>query len=272
MILGYSLAILIGLSLGLLGGGGSILTVPVLVYALGMEAKVSIALSLAIVGATALIGSITHWRAKNVNFKIAAIFGPVAMGGTFLGAKLSVFMSGAAQLILFAIVMIIASFFMIRGRKDPGVTEEEMQNHKLPVALIVVEGLAVGVLTGLVGVGGGFMIVPALVLLAKVPMKQAIGTSLLIIAMKSFAGFIGYMETMEIPWGFLGMFTVFTAIGIIIGTALVKYVPQDKLKKIFGVFLIVMGIFILYKNKSKLMAAVPMIEQSRQVVQSFTLI
>lgn len=257
MILGYSLAVLIGLSLGLLGGGGSILTVPVLVYALGMEAKLSIALSLAIVGATALIGSITHWKAKNVNLKIAAIFGPVAMAGTFIGAKLSVFMSGAAQLILFAIVMIIASFFMIRGRKDPDTSEEESENHKLPVMLIIVEGIFVGILTGLVGVGGGFMIVPALVLLAKVPMKQAVGTSLLIIAMKSFAGFLGYMGNVDIPWSFLGIFTSFTAVGIIFGTFLVKYVPQENLKKIFGVFLIVMGIFILYKNKSKFMTYMP---------------
>ncbi|TNF28212.1 MAG: sulfite exporter TauE/SafE family protein [Deltaproteobacteria bacterium] len=265
MILGYSLAILIGLSLGLLGGGGSILTVPVLVYALGMDAKVSIALSLAIVGATALIGSVTHWKAKNVNLKIAAIFGPVAMIGTFLGAKLSVFMSGAAQLILFAIVMIIASFFMIKGRKDTGASEEEVENHKLPVGLIIVEGIAVGILTGLVGVGGGFMIVPALVLLAKVPMKQAVGTSLLIIAMKSFAGFLGYMGTTEIPWSFLGVFTSFTAVGIVIGTMLVKHVPQDKLKKIFGYFLIIMGIFILYKNKAKFMATVPLIPATQVV-------
>ncbi len=268
MILGYSLAVLIGLSLGLLGGGGSILTVPVLVYALGMDAKVSIALSLAIVGATALIGSITHWKAKNVNLKIAAIFGPVAMVGTFLGAKLSVFMSGAAQLILFAIVMIIASFFMIRGRKDPGNSEEELENNKLPVMLIIIEGIAVGILTGLVGVGGGFMIVPALVLLAKVPMKQAVGTSLLIIAMKSFAGFLGYMGTIEIPWSFLGIFTIFTAVGIILGTFLVKYVPQDKLKKIFGYFLIIMGVFILYKNKAKFMSAVPQIQTNQVITQA----
>jgi uncharacterized membrane protein YfcA len=267
MILGYSLAILIGLSLGLLGGGGSILTVPVLVYALGMEAKTSIALSLAIVGATALIGSVTHWKAKNVNFKIAVIFGPVAMIGTFLGAKLSAFMSGATQLILFAIVMLIASFFMIRGRKDSDTTEEEMLSHKLPLTLIIIEGLVVGVLTGLVGVGGGFMIVPALVLLAKVPMKQAVGTSLSIIAMKSFAGFIGYMGTIEIPWTFLTIFTGFTGIGIVIGTILVKYVPQKILKKIFGVFLIVMGIFILYKNKSKFMTSVPISEQISKIAE-----
>jgi uncharacterized protein len=249
MLIGYFFALLIGASLGLLGGGGSILTVPVLVYALGIEAKASIALSLAIVGITSLIGSYTHFKAKNINLKVAAIFGPVAMAGTFLGAKLSVFLSGAAQLILFAIVMLIAAYFMFKDKK---VQDDSAKDKKLNYALIVAEGLFVGVLTGLVGVGGGFMIVPALVLLAHIPMKEAIGTSLIIIAVKSFAGFVGYMNSVAIDWVFLAQFTLFTTIGIVIGGWAVKFVPAEKLKKSFAIFLVIMGIYILYMNKATL--------------------
>lgn len=245
-MIGYLLAILIGLSLGLMGGGGSILTVPILVYALDMDPKLSIALSLAIVGATSLIGSVSHFKAGNINIKVAVIFGPVAMLGTFIGAKfIAPYFSGAAQLILFAVVMIIASYFMVKGRKETDVTDVKPLN----IPLIVGEGMFVGILTGLVGVGGGFMIVPALVLLANIPMKEAVGTSLLIIAFKSFAGFAGYMGNIVIPWEFLIKFTGATAVGIIAGSYLVKFVPADKLKKGFAIFLVVIGIFILYKNR-----------------------
>jgi uncharacterized membrane protein YfcA len=244
-MLELSLAVIIGLSLGLMGGGGSILTVPVLVYALEMDAKTAIALSLAIVGATSLIGSVSHFRAKNINIKVALVFGPIAMIGTFLGAKISVYMSGTTQLILFAVIMLIASVFMFKGRSNTSESAPKKMNYPL----ILVEGLFVGVLTGLVGVGGGFMIVPALVLLAGIPMKEAIGTSLLIISLKSFAGFMGYVDTVEIPWIFLGKFTAFTGIGIIIGSYSVKFVSPEKLKKTFAIFLVIMSIFILYKNK-----------------------
>jgi uncharacterized membrane protein YfcA len=243
MILGYLLATLIGLSLGLLGGGGSILTVPILVYILKMDPKLSIALSLAIVGATSLIGSIGHYRKGNINLRIAMIFGPVAMLGTFLGAKISAYMSGNTQLIIFAIIMLLASIFMFKGRED-----SEAKEKKLNYPLIALEGIIVGIVTGIVGVGGGFLIVPALVLLAGVSMKQAVGTSLLIISLKSFSGFVGYLGQFPIPWDFLLSFTLFTAIGIIAGTKLINYVSQAMLKKLFAIFLIVMGSFILYSN------------------------
>lgn len=251
-MLGYFFALLIGASLGLMGGGGSILTVPVLVYALKMQPKESIALSLAIVGATSLIGSFSHFKAGNINVKVAMVFGPVAMAGTFLGAKLSVFLSGATQLIIFAIVMIIAAYFMFKGKKEINTNDNDQKNAKLNYPLIIAEGVFVGILTGIVGVGGGFMIVPALVLLAHIPMKEAIGTSLLIIALKSFAGFLGYLDKVSIDWSFLGQFTIFTTIGIIVGSYFVKFISQEKLKKMFAIFLVVMGVFILYKNKSKL--------------------
>jgi uncharacterized protein len=251
-MLGYLLATTIGLSLGLLGGGGSILTVPILVYVMKMDPKVSIALSLAIVGMTSLVGVFGHYRNQNINFKVAFTFGPFAMLGTFLGAKLSQYLSGSTQLILFAFIMLLASVFMIRGRKD---TPEDLEKqNKLNIPLIAIEGIAVGIVTGLVGVGGGFLIVPALVLLSGLSMKKSVGTSLLIISFNSFSGFAGYLGLVSIPWPFLFKFTAFSAVGIFIGIALVRYVSQSALKKGFGIFLIFMGIFILYKNKDKLIA------------------
>lgn len=244
--IGLLLAALIGLSLGLLGGGGSILTVPIFVYVLGYGAKEAIAMSLAVVGVTSLFAMIGHWRQGNVNLRVALIFGAVAMSGTYLGARLAVFFSGAAQLILFAGVMLIAAYFMFRDKTS--VSEAEAHD-KMPLGLIVLEGLAVGVLTGLVGVGGGFLIVPALVLLGKVPMKAAVGTSLLIIAMKSASGFVGYLGQVEIPWAFMGLFTAVAIAGSFGGTYIARFVPQETLKKGFAVFLIVMGIFILFQNR-----------------------
>ncbi|MAF78776.1 MAG: permease [Halobacteriovoraceae bacterium] len=246
-MLGYLLAMTIGFSLGLLGGGGSILTVPILVYVMDMDPKVSIALSLAIVGMTSLVGVFGHYRKNNIHFRVALTFAPFAMIGTFLGAKISQFMSGSIQLILFACIMLLASVLMIRGRKD---TEEDLEKQKsLPLATLAIQAIIVGIVTGLVGVGGGFLIVPALVLLSGLSMKKAVGTSLFIISLNSFSGFMGYLGLVEIPWPFLFKFSAFSAIGIFIGIALSQYVSQPTLKKIFGIFLIFMGLFILYKNR-----------------------
>jgi uncharacterized membrane protein YfcA len=250
-LLGFALAALIGLSLGLLGGGGSILTVPIFVYVLGFGAKEAIAMSLAVVGATSLFGAVGHWKAGNVDLRIATIFGVVAMAGTYLGARLAVLFSGAAQLALFAVVMLLAAFFMFRDRR-PAVGATPDAAARMPLALIVVEGLAVGVLTGLVGVGGGFLVVPALVILGRLPMKQAVGTSLLVIALKSFAGFAGYLGQVEVQWSFMAGFTTIAIVGILAGTYLVRFVPQHALKRAFAVFLVVMGSFILYQNRGVL--------------------
>ena len=252
LILGTVLAAFIGLSLGLLGGGGSILTVPIFVYVLGFGAKEAIAMSLAVVGATSLFGALSHWRAGNVNLRVALIFGVVAMAGTYLGARLAVYFSGAAQLTLFAVVMLVAAVFMFRkGKPDAGETVAGgAQVKDMPIALIVIEGVAVGVLTGLVGVGGGFLIVPALVLLGGLPMKQAVGTSLLVIAMKSAAGFYGYLGQVEVQWAFMGVFTAVAIVGIVAGTYLVRFVSQAQLKRAFAVFLLVMGGFILWQNRA----------------------
>ena len=247
MILGIVLATLIGLALGLLGGGGSILTVPIFVYVLGLGAKEAIAMSLAVVGATSLFGALGHWRAGNVNLRLAGIFGAVAMAGTYLGARISVFFSGGAQLSLFAVVMLIAAFFMLRPQALPIVSAAPTG---MPLGLIVIEGIGVGILTGLVGVGGGFLIVPALVLLGKVPMKEAVGTSLLVIAMKSAAGFAGYLGQVELDWSFMALFTAVSIGGILLGTWLVRFIPQHALQRSFAVFLVLMGGLILYQNRA----------------------
>ncbi len=244
-MIGYLIAILIGASLGLLGGGGSILTVPVLVYLLKMDPKTSIALSLAIVGTTSLVGVFTHFRNGNVSFKTIRVFAPITMLGAFLGAKVAAFIPANIQLIIFGIIMLSSSVIMIKGRKE---SEEADEEESASIIALGLSGLAVGMISGIVGVGGGFLIVPALVILARLPMKQAVGTSLAVISLSSLTGFTGYIGTLVIPWGFLATFIALASVGIIIGTKLVAYISQQKLKKAFGYFLIVMAIFVLYKN------------------------
>lgn len=245
VFLGFALAAVIGIALGLLGGGGSILTVPVFVYVLGIEAKSAIAMSLAVVGATSLVGALGHWRAGNTNLRVAVTFGIAAMAGTLAGTRLAVLVSGRVQMILFAIVMLLAAISMFRsGKRDaqPLVTTRSKTN----TVLIALVAIPVGVLTGLVGVGGGFLIVPALVLLARLPVKHAVGTSLLVIAMNSFVGFAGYLNQVEVQWAFMGAFTAVAIVGILIGTHLVQFVSQSALKRGFAIFLLFMSLFILY--------------------------
>lgn len=243
--LGLVLASAIGLSLGLLGGGGSILTVPVFVYVLGYAAKPAIAMSLPVVGATSLVGAISHWRAGNVNFRQALTFGIVAMVGSFAGARLAVLVSGLFQLTLLAVVMLGAALSMLRRP----VAQPSAGTEPVSRWLVLVVGLGVGLLTGLVGIGGGFLIVPALVVLARLPMKQAVGTSLLVIAMNSASGFLGYLGQVDVPWGFMAVFTAIAIGGILVGTHLVRFVSQQALKRSFAVFLLVMAGVILYQNR-----------------------
>jgi uncharacterized membrane protein YfcA len=245
---GFSLAALIGLSLGLLGGGGSILTVPILVYVLGFGAKESIAMGLAVVGVTSLFGAMGHWRKGNLHLRAALVFGAVAMTGTYAGARLSAFVSGAVQLLLIAAVMLMAAFFMLRNDRK----ESTPMAHKAPFPLMAAAALGVGGLTGLIGVGGGFLIVPALVLLVGLPMKQAVGTSLLVIAFNSFVGFAGYLGHVQVPWAYLGIFTVIAVAGILAGTWASHFVSQVTLKRAFSALLVLMGAFLLFKNRDVL--------------------
>lgn len=249
MITGLFAALLVGGALGLLGGGGSILTVPIFVYLLGLDPKASIAMSLGVVALVSLFGVRSHWREGRVDLRIALTFGPVAMAGTYAGARLAAFVSAGAQLSLFAGVMLLAAVFMFRGRPAPVETEGEEASGARWL-LLGLEGLGVGVLTGLVGVGGGFLIVPTLVLLAKVPMKRAVGTSLLVIAMKSVAGFVGYLGTPGIDLLFMAWFSAAAAVGIVFGSRMVGSIPPRALRRSFAGFLVVMGLFILYRNLS----------------------
>jgi len=243
LAIGFALAAVIGLSLGLLGGGGSILTVPVLVYVLGYAAKPAIAMSLPIVGITSLIGAALHWRRGNVRVGMAFTFGVFAMIGAFVGAKLSALLSGGVQLALLALVMSAAAASMLRSRNDLG------SSASWHPGLLILVAFGVGVLTGLVGIGGGFLVVPALVLLAHVPMRQAVGTSLLVISMNAASGFAGYVGAVAVDWTFLARFTAATVAGALAGTALVSRVPQSALKRGFAVFLFAVGGFVLYMNR-----------------------
>ena len=240
----YIFAILIGLCLGLLGAGGSILIIPVLVYILKIDPKVSIALSLAIVGMSSVIGAYSHYKNNNISFKTIVFFAPFTMLGAYLGSYLAGFISAQIQLILFAVIMLSASVLMIKDKK---------KNKNLKTArqfIFTAAGFIVGIISGVVGVGGGFLIVPALVLLAGLPMKQAVGTSLAVISVSALTGFSGYIGQLEIPWALLFQFVFLSGIGVIAGSRLVQYVNQKKLKKAFGVFLIVMGFFMLAQNSS----------------------
>lgn len=257
--LGIALGIVIGLALGLLGGGGSILTVPVFVYVLGFGAKEAIAMSLGVVGAVALVGALTHGREGNVNVRVALLFGSVAMAGTYAGARLAVLVSGELQLALFAGVMLVAAVFMFRAPGPVTAPPRHRRGSRLARAgaygLLALEALAVGVLTGLVGVGGGFLIVPVLVLLGGVGMKEAIGTSLLVIAMKSASGFYGYLGQVEVAWVVMTAFTAAAVVGIFAGTRLTRHLPARALRRGFALFLVAMGSIILYQNRGVFLAS-----------------
>jgi hypothetical protein len=250
ILLGYSLAALIGLSLGLLGGGGSILTVPVFVYVLGYDPKLAIAMSLPVVGTTSLLGAVAHWRAGNVRLETAALFGFAAMVAAYIGARLAHLLTGAVQLSLLAVIMVAAAISMfVNARRSSSTTAESPTGRAASLQLLIPVALVVGLITGIVGIGGGFLIVPALVLLGGVAMKQAVGTSLLVIAMNCASGFAGYIGRVEIPWSFVLSFLAVAAIGILVGTSLAGRVPQRALKQAFAAFLIVMGTFILMQNR-----------------------
>jgi uncharacterized protein len=261
--LGLALAALIGLSLGLLGGGGSVLTVPVLVYVFGFAVKPAIAMSLPVVGLTSLIGATLHWRQGNVRVVTALTFGVVAMVGAFAGARLAVRLSDALQLSILAVVMLAAAASMIRGTSD---SDAERGGASTSKALSVTPAksvrwrtlgplaFGVGVLTGLVGIGGGFLVVPALVILAHLSMRQAVGTSLLVIAMNSASGFAGYVGSVHVDAGLLAAFTAAAIGGALVGARLTIRIPPWALQRVFAVFLLVMGGLVLYENRGALRA------------------
>ena len=251
MVLAWIGALLVGLSLGLMGSGGSILTVPVLIYLVGEEEKTAIAESLGIVGAIAFAGFLPYAFKKQVHWRSVILFGLPGMAGTYGGAIIAGYVSGTFQLILFAAVMLVAAFMMFTDKKKlEGSGKPEISHAWWKIAL---EGLAVGILTGLVGVGGGFLIVPALVLLGGLPMSLAIGTSLAIIALKSFSGFYKYLEVLDefdlsINWELVIVFSLIGAVGSFVGKTIGSKISNEGLKKGFAVFLVLMGAYIIIMN------------------------
>lgn len=260
VIIGFASAILIGVSLGLIGGGGSILTVPVLVYILGVNPVLATAYSLFVVGSTSLVGAATYMKKGLVNYKTALVFAIPSFIAVFLTRKFLVpalpdplFTVGEAIItknigimVFFALIMLAASYSMITAKKCVDCDEDEPVVFNFP--MIALEGSVVGVITGIVGAGGGFLIIPALVLLAKLPMKLAVGTSLLIIAAKSLIGFLGDLSTQTIDWQMLLIFTSLSIVGIFIGSALSKKINEKILKTGFGWFVLIMGIYIIKKE------------------------
>jgi uncharacterized membrane protein YfcA len=259
-IAGYIASIFIGISLGLIGGGGSILTVPVLVYLFSVDAVLATAYSLFIVGTTSAVGSFSYFKKDLVNIKTAIVFGIPSIIAVFLTRAFivpaipqEIFSIGnfiitksILLMLLFAVLMIFASYSMIKNDKKN--CDDTPQKQQFNHPLILVEGTVVGILTGLVGAGGGFLIIPALVVLSKLPMKEAVGTSLVIIAAKSLIGFFGESGETVIDYFFLAKITAFAIIGIFIGMALSKKIDGSKLKPAFGWFVLVMGIYILIKE------------------------
>ncbi len=279
LVLGYVFAVAIGVSLGLLGGGGSVLALPVLVYIMGVAPKSAIAMTLIIVGTVSLLGTIPHARRGNLNLRVAALFGAATMVGAYLGARLATLpmVTSGFQMLLFGGAMLLAAGLMIGRslRSSPAADTAEAEplstdadaadllgeiQYVKPVCKycwlwLVTEGIAVGALTGLVGVGGGFAIVPALVLLGKIPMRQAIGTSLLIIACNSVAGLLGYLGRVPLDWPLTVAFTFLAGVGTLLGAYLAQFVSAKQLQKSFGYFLLAVATFVLIQNRDSFQPA-----------------
>ena len=257
--LGFLGALLMGIVLGLIGGGGSILTVPVFVYILNVNPVLATAYSLFVVGVASLVGAIKNSRNNLVDFKTGLVFAIPAFIGVFFARvyliniipdQISLFSFSVSKdmaiMIFFAMIMITASYFMIRGNN---VDFHESSTNYNPI-ILVFEGLIVGVLTGVVGAGGGFLIIPALVLFARLPMKKAVATSLMIIAVKSLFGFIGDLNNVNLifDWPLLITFSLVSIVGIFLGIYVNNFIDGGKLKKGFGWFVLIMAICILIKE------------------------
>lgn len=256
-ILGYIGALIVGLVLGLIGGGGSILTVPLLVYLLGYNPVVATAYSLFVVGTSSMVGTYQKYKKGLVDFKTGLAFSFPSFVAVYLSRRYLVpgipetlfsigdfeLSKGMGIMIFFAIIMLLASISMIKKGKD-----KEVLSKPQPYYKTFVQGLVIGTITGIIGAGGGFLYVPALVLWANIPMKKAVGTSLIIVTINSLIGFMGDVQTLEIEWIFLLTFTLISIIGIIIGVFLSKFVSGEKLKKSFGFFVLLMAIYIIYKE------------------------
>ncbi|MBK8248711.1 MAG: sulfite exporter TauE/SafE family protein [Gemmatimonadetes bacterium] len=248
-IAGLLLPLAVGVVLGLLGGGGSILALPIFLYVFQVPTKPAVAMSLAVVGMAAFVGFLGHWRQGTVSPRIALPFGGFAMLGAFVTARLAHLVPERVQLGLFMAFALTAAVLMLRDAARTPARDAPVEELR-PVfsPLLGAQALGVGMLTSLIGAGGGFVIVPALVILARVPVKVAVGSSLLIITMNALAGFVGYVGTVAIDWPLVSAFTGVAALGALAGTRLVRYVPQRRIKQGFAVLILVLGAMVIARS------------------------
>jgi uncharacterized membrane protein YfcA len=243
---GLLLSVVIGVSLGFFGGGGSILTVPLLVYVFGLEPKEAIASSLLVVAVASLAAAVQHWRAGNVHTRAALVFGAAGMTGAYLGGRAGALMDGGVLLLLFASIMVLTALAMWRGRRAPA----QLDSARSSDGKLLLQGLAVGCFTGLVGAGGGFLIVPALVLWAGLSMSTAVGTSLLVIVLNSLAGFSGYSAHVSVDYELVAAVSACAVGGSFLGTRLTRRVEPGSLRRSFAGFVLVMAVLILLREGS----------------------
>lgn len=243
-VIGLVLSAVIGLSLGLIGGGGSILTVPILVYLLGVDPHEAVAMSLAVVGATSLLGAYLHWRKHNMDFWSGSLFGIAGIIGAFIGSPLTNMVSAEALLLIFGVLMFVVAVSMI-WRRDSTLTESPHRPHP---AQGVLAGLGVGIMTGFLGVGGGFLIVPALVFFGGLNMKRAIGTSLFVIFLNCVAGLVGHLSQAAFNWTLTVEVMVLAVGGAIVGTILSHRIAAERLQSIFAVLVLGVATFLVVKN------------------------
>jgi hypothetical protein len=251
MILGLLLSLGIGVSLGLLGGGGSILTVPILVYAFGLEGKQAIASSLLVVGVTSAAAMIPHAFGRRVDFRVGITFGAASMAGAFAGGRLARFLPSSGLLIGFAVMMLVTGLAMLRGRPEQVAGDARMRWGR-----VLVTGVLIGLLTGVIGAGGGFVIVPALALLCGLPMPKAVATSLFVIAMNSFAGFAGYIGSVAIDLRLAGLVTGAAVVGSIIGASLAGRAKPATLRRAFAWLVLAMSVYMLARQTTLAVASV----------------
>lgn len=250
MLLAPILGALIGLALGMLGGGGSILTVPILVYILRLDAHIAVATSLVIVGANALVGAGMHWRQCHVRLQQALLFGAYGIPAAYAGARLSRFLSGPVLLVLFALLMLVIAAVMLRGGAKPA-----GQGNAASWWRVLLGGVGVGFLTGFLGVGGGFLIVPALVLLLGMEMPDAVGSSLVVIAINSAAGLAGQMSEATLPWTLIGIFVIAGLLGLRAGSWATRWISPGRLRQSFAVFVVALALVLLAINLPAVVAA-----------------
>lgn len=250
LVLTLLLSVLIGVSLGLLGGGGSILTVPILTYVLGMDPQHAITASLFVVGVTSLVGMARHARAGRVAWRTGIGFGLAGMAGAFIGGLIGGRIPGVVLMILFAAMMIVTSVAMIRGRRQAPAADGTPPHRGVRT---IAEGFGVGFATSLVGAGGGFLVVPALALLGGLPMAVAVGTSLLVIAMQSTSGLVAHLFTVSLDWPVVLAVTAAAILGSFLGSALVGRIHERWLRKGFGIFVLLMGVVVLAQEIPRLL-------------------